>query len=163
MKTIKDIMTSSPKTCKKTDGVQTVAKQMASSNVGSMPVVDENSKIVGMITDRDIALSIGKNDKSINDLKVSDVMTSSVETISAESDATEALKLMRTKKIGRLPVVDSEKRVKGIITLNGIVRGVRDASDKEEIGFKGKENVISTLQAIAERNELESVDEFGEE
>jgi CBS domain-containing protein len=163
MKTIKEIMTASPTSCKESDSLKKIAQLMDSLNIGSLPVVDQNDKVLGMITDRDICILAGSVEKGLEQLKVRDAMSASIETINADEDTTAALKLMRTKQIGRLPVVDAEKKLKGIITLNGIVRGVRGTSDKEEIEYKGKENVISTLEAIAERNTLESVDDFGEE
>ncbi|MFN6039426.1 MAG: CBS domain-containing protein, partial [Bacteroidota bacterium] len=55
MKKIKEMMTASPKTVGKNESLKTVATQMSKSNIGSLPVVDENKKVVGIVTDRDIS------------------------------------------------------------------------------------------------------------
>ena len=57
MKTVKEIMVSSPQYCGKHETLQTVAEKMSKSNIGSLPVVDENKKPIGIITDRDICLT----------------------------------------------------------------------------------------------------------
>jgi len=150
MKTINDIMTTSPEFIGKKATLEEAANQMQKNNIGSLPVVDENEKVVGIITDRDITLAIAKNKKPVSDIKVTDAMTTDVHTINPENEAVEALKIMRTKKVGRLPVVDSEKRLKGIVTLTGIAKKFQEGGEKSG---KNNDDVISTLFAIAERNE----------
>jgi CBS domain-containing protein len=154
MKKIKEMMTASPKTVGKNESLKTVATQMSKSNIGSLPVVDENKKVVGIVTDRDISLAISKSDKSINDIRVMDVMTPDVHTCKEEDDPQTALGIMRSKKVGRLPVVNTENKLTGIITLDGILRKAQNTPLKDELIHTGKENVINTLNAIAERNEL---------
>jgi CBS domain-containing protein len=163
MKTIKDLMTPSPQYCEKNESLKDVARKMAQSNIGSLPVVDENKKVIGMITDRDIALALGRRQGAVAEVQVHEAMTPQVHSLRADEDATAALKMMRTQKVGRLPVVDAENHLKGIISLNGIVRKVQDSSDKAEINYSGKENVHRTLESIAERNrKFETVKDFAD-
>ena len=154
MKKIKEMMTASPQTVGKNESLKTVTTQMSKSNIGSLPVVDEHKKVIGIVTDRDVSLALSKSDKALNEIRVQDVMTKEVHTCKEEDDPATALGIMRSKKVGRLPVVDAENKLKGIITLDGILRKAQNTPQKEEILYKGKENVISTLNAIAERNEL---------
>ena len=154
MKKIKEMMTASPKTVGKNESLKIVATQMSKSNIGSLPVVDEHKKVIGMVTDRDISLALSKSEKPITDIKVMDVMTKEVHTCKEEDEPTTALAIMRSKKVGRLPVVNSEDKLTGIITLDGILRKSHNTPQKEELLYKGKENIINTLNAIAERNEL---------
>ncbi|HKC69800.1 MAG TPA: CBS domain-containing protein [Bacteroidia bacterium] len=68
---------------------------------------------------------------------------------------------MRTKKVGWVPVVDKEGRLKGVVSLMGIVRKIKDSSEKTELEYKGEENIINTLHALANRKQkLESINEF---
>src|SRR4051812_3057240 len=103
MKTVKDIMVINPKSCKKNDPLQKVVKVMGDSNIGTMPVVDKGMKVVGIITDRDVTLTIGRTNKHISDLKVFEAMTHEVHACSPDDDMSTALKIMRTEKVARLP------------------------------------------------------------
>ena len=157
MKNVQEIMVTSPKYCGKNETLQAVAEQMAKSNIGSLPVVDENKKLVGIITDRDIALTLGKQaGKKLTEIKVQDVIANKkVHSVLDEDNLQTALKIMRTKQVRRLPVVDNEKTLKGIVTLNHIVRLTHESNEEAEMEYKGEENVIKTLHSIANRqNEM---------
>lgn len=163
MKTIKEIMKAGPVTCGKNETLKVITNQMYKSNVGFLPVLDENKKVIGTITDRDVALAIGKNSKSAQDIKVHEVMNTKVYSVRPEDDAVTALKMMRTKKVGRLPVVDSEGKIKGVISLTRIANKIKDSKDKSELEHAGKENIINTIQSLAERTEApESIEEAAE-
>lgn len=152
MKKISEIMTGTPLSCRANETIQSVASQMAKSRIGFLPVVDENKKVIGTVTDRDVTLAIGNTNKSANELKVQEVMSKEVETINPEAEATEALKIMRTKQVGRLPVVDSEEHLTGVVSLMDIARKVKDTPEKETIEHEGEENIVNTFYSLAERN-----------
>ena len=136
---------------------------MTKSNIGFLPVIDEHKKVIGTITDRDVCLAIGKGSKPVNELKVYEVMNKKAHLVKQDEDVATALKVMRTNQVGRLPVVDDDNHLKGIVSLTHIVRKVKNSSEKEEIEYKGKENVINTLTAIAERNRKRQQDEESDE
>jgi CBS domain-containing protein len=152
MKQAKDVMCDSPKHCEKNESLKNVVNEMSKSNIGSLPVVDKDKKVIGVITDRDICIGLAKTDKPLSELKVSEVMSSQAHTCKLEDSADTALRLMRLKQVGRLPVVDKEGRLEGILSLNGIVRHHRKNNEKVEEQYPGEENVINTLHSIAERN-----------
>ncbi|MFI5150981.1 MAG: CBS domain-containing protein [Bacteroidia bacterium] len=153
MKTIKEIMVLAPQHCTRNETLKDISIRMHKANIGSLPVLDENKKVVGIITDRDIALSLGKHDnKPHADLKVHEIMTSKVHTISPEESTTTALKIMRTNMVGRLPVVDNKRELKGMVSLNRILRDSRGTKEADELEYAGEENVLLTLHSIAERN-----------
>lgn len=153
MKTVREIMTKTVQTVDKNSSLQTAANQMSQSNIGFLPVVDENKKLVGTITDRDVALAIGKINGSPADVKVQDVMNKTVHTVTGEENATVALNTMRTKQVGRLPVVDKDQHLEGVVTLMGIARQVHNAPEEKELESGGADNLLNTLYAIAERND----------
>ncbi|HXB41875.1 MAG TPA: CBS domain-containing protein [Bacteroidia bacterium] len=163
MKTVKEIMKTQPQSVVKNENLKNAAAQMGKSNIGFLPVVDENQKVIGTITDRDITLAIGKSNKTAQEIKVHEVMKSPIHSIKPEDDAASALKVMRTKKVGRLPVVDSENRLKGIVSLMGITRKVKISNELTDLENKGNENIVSTLHALAQRNSKVEIEEPAEE
>ena len=149
-------MVGSPKACKKSETLKDVAKHMAEFNIGSMPVLDEEKHVIGMITDRDVCLSLLKaNGKPVSEIKVEDIMTNQVFSVLPEDDIETALRIMRMEQIGRLPVIDKDKNLTGILSLNRIVHETHGSKEEAEIEYQGKENVIKTLHSIALRNDSE--------
>lgn len=111
---IKDAMTMAPVCCKPGDPLDSVARMMSEHDCGFIPVCD-SSKLVGVITDRDItcrAVAAGKNPATT---PIRDVMTMTVYTIRQDEDVQAAIELMEARQIRRLPVVDDQGRVVGII------------------------------------------------
>ncbi|WP_417377741.1 CBS domain-containing protein [Gimesia sp.] len=103
------------------ESVQVAADRMNSRNVGTLIVIDEESHPIGMITDRDLALRIvGKGLDSIKTL-VSEVMTRFPENVCEETTIEIALSKMRSGGFRRLPVVDDEGKLIGVLTLDDIL------------------------------------------
>jgi CBS domain-containing protein len=158
MKKVADFMVPYPKYCAPHESLPHVARQMWNCNVGSLPVVDDFKRVVGIITDRDVCLAVGRETRPLAEIMVHELMSAPVYTCKSDDDASYALKLMRTRQVGRLPVVDEEKRLKGIVSLNNIARAVYGTDDAPEVLYIGEENILTTLQTIAERNHsMESV------
>ena|ERR1700756_5749517 len=164
MKTVKEIMVESPKHCEPHESLQNVITEMSKYNIGSMPVVNDSKKVIGVITDHDICVKLGKTNKTISQLSVHEAMSSEAHTCKPEDSASTVLKIMRTKKVGRVPVVDKEGHLKGVVSLMGIIRKIKDSREKAELEYKGEENIINTLHSLANRKQkLESaIEEFTE-
>jgi CBS-domain-containing membrane protein len=118
------------------------AKRMRQDHVGSLVVVDENNKPVGLITDRDITLEVVALEKSVDGLIVNDVMSSPVCVAHCTEGVVDALARMREQGIRRLPVVDEDGVLCGIVTasniveelsvlLDSIVRSVKSSKTRE--------------------------------
>jgi CBS domain-containing protein len=153
MKTVKEIMITSPQYCGQNETLQALAEKMSKSNIGSLPVLDDNKKVIGVITDRDITLAAGTQvGKKLSEIKVLDVIQNrKVHTVTPEDNLQTALQIMRTKQVGRLPVVDKEQNLRGVVSLNHIVRQTHGSNEHAEIGYAGKENVFNTLHSLANR------------
>ena len=150
MKTVKEIMYGAPKYCAKNESLLNVVKEFSKANIGSLPVVDSDKKVVGIITHRDVCTALGKTNKPFGELKVAEAMTPEAYSCQPEDNTQTALKIMRTKKVRRLPVVDKEGRLRGLLSLNSIVRNVV-GKEKTELEYAGEENIVKTLRAIAEK------------
>ncbi|HEX6639981.1 MAG TPA: CBS domain-containing protein [Thermoanaerobaculia bacterium] len=117
---IKEVMTANPTCCKPTDKLDSVAKLMLAHDCGEIPVCD-GTKLVGVITDRDIvcrAIAAGKTPVAV---PVSDVMTREVHTVAEDDKLEEALELMEEKLVRRLPVVNDSGRIVGIVSQADLV------------------------------------------
>ncbi|QBD84093.1 CBS domain-containing protein [Clostridium tetani] len=115
---INNIMTKDIVSLQAEDTVEHAAQLMKEHGVGSLPICNEG-KIVGIITDRDIALRSVARGESIQNQTVRNIMTSNPITVSPNISATEAAEIMSKKQIRRLPVVENKNLV-GMVSLGDI-------------------------------------------
>ena len=130
-KSIQDAMTSNPTTIEPTTTAQEAARTMKSENVGSLPIV-EGDKLVGVITDRDLAIRIIAEGKG-TDTPVADVASKDVVTIDPQQGLEEAARLMATNQIRRLPVVEEDGRLVGILAQADIAQAGHDTLTGETV------------------------------
>ena len=135
MKTCNEVMTKDPVCCSPQDSTQKAAELMKSGNVGSIPVIEneETKKLVGIVTDRDLTLKIvamGRNSKT---RKVEAVMTRKVVTCHPEDDLQKALDAMSEHQLRRLPVVDGDNKILGIISQADIATRVNQPEKTAEM------------------------------
>ncbi|RPI84594.1 MAG: CBS domain-containing protein [Chloroflexi bacterium] len=116
---IKDIMTSDPHVVSPNETVSHAAKLMKELNVGSLPVCD-GSRLVGMITDRDITTRSTAQGSNPQNIMVSEVMTPKIRYCFEDQDISEAARLMQDEQIRRLPVLDRQKQLVGILSLGDL-------------------------------------------
>ncbi|MEO8606349.1 MAG: CBS domain-containing protein [Chloroflexota bacterium] len=118
MKTCGDVMTADPVCCLGTDTVDKVAQMMRSEDVGPMPVVDnfQTRKLVGIVTDRDLAIKVVADSRDSRMTRVQDVMTRKVATCHPGDDLQKALDTMASNQVRRIPVVDNNDMIVGIIS-----------------------------------------------
>ena len=119
MTTVSDLMTPDPRSLRPTDTVLLAAQAMEELNVGVIPVC-EGGKLVGMVTDRDIVVRGVAQGLDAGTATLSDVMSSSVRTAREDADVEEVLGTMGQAQIRRVPVVDAQDRLIGILSLGDI-------------------------------------------
>jgi CBS domain-containing protein len=113
---VKDYMRKKSEIVTTEDSVQSAVDLMVENDVGSVVVEDEEKKvIVGIFTKRDILRHYTTNQSKFLHLKISEVMTHPVITVTNETKLADAVKLMKEHDVGRLPVVDKNKRLVGIL------------------------------------------------
>jgi CBS domain-containing protein len=128
-KNVRDAMTESPRAMSTSDPVVNAARMMREDHVGSLPVVD-NGQLVGMITDRDIAIRVVAEGAEAETTQVGSVYTPEPVTIAPDADIDEALRLMARHQIRRLPVVEGSVLV-GILTQADIAREEKEKTTGE--------------------------------
>lgn len=101
--------------------VYDVAKLMNENHIGSIPVCDNEQKLVGIITDRDIVLRTIACDKDVKQTKVTDIMTTDVIRTSRDTEVSWVADIMAKNQVRRIPVVEDEKLV-GIISVGDLAR-----------------------------------------
>src|SRR5687767_14073264 len=125
-----DIMTANPKVGRPDDAVHQVARMMRDEDVGSIPIVD-GDRLVGIITDRDIAVKVVADGMDPKQAIVRDFMSTDPVTGAPEMSDHEALMLMGREQIRRLPVVDRGRLV-GIVALGDLA--LEAAAGDDEVG-----------------------------
>jgi CBS domain-containing protein len=117
---IREIMTESPETISPDDTLQEAARRMKQLDIGMLPVC-ESDHIVGTITDRDISVRGVAEGKDPKQAHVSDAMSQGeVLCCAADDDVKEVAKRMRDHQVRRIPVLDSSKRLIGIVSLGDV-------------------------------------------
>lgn len=113
----RDLMTEDPSCCLPSDAVNKAAQLMKTENVGAIPVVDDHKtrQLIGIVTDRDLALNVIAAGRNAQNTSVADVMTRSVTACRASDDLEKALAEMSDQQLRRIPVVDDDRRIVGII------------------------------------------------
>ena len=112
---------------------------MCENHIGCIPICDDNKKVVGIVTDRDILLRAVACDKNVKTTPVSEIMTTNVYTCKCDADINQAQNLMAQNQIRRLPITDDSDRVVGILTMGNLAQ-----NDKKI----GQQNVSTTIQNI---------------
>jgi CBS domain-containing protein len=129
-----DVMTKDPTCCVPTDTVSRVAKIMKTEDVGSIPVCEsrQSRKLVGIVTDRDLALCVVGEGRDPNGTPAQEVMTRQPITCSAEDDLQQAIDAMQSHQVRRIPVVDRDGQLVGIIAQADIATRVQDPEKTAE-------------------------------
>ncbi len=117
--TLREIMTQNVATVTPQQTVAEAAQIMSQYNVGAVPVV-ENGKAVGIITDRDIALRVTAKGQNPSATKVESAMSTGLVTGTPDMDVHEAANLMAQNQVRRLPVVDHNNSLAGIVSLGDL-------------------------------------------
>jgi CBS domain-containing protein len=156
---VQDVMTESVRTCSSEESLAEAAAIMWSADCGVLPVLTDG-KVVGVITDRDIAIALGTRDKRAADIPIKDVMTEKVFFATPEEDIHAALKTMRKERIRRLPVLNNNGLIEGIVSMNDIALHAEkfDGHRTTELSY---EDAMNTLKAICEHRHQKQLKKAG--
>ncbi len=145
---VRDWMQADVGTCTSDDVLSTPARIMWERDCGCVPVVDGNgsAQLVGVITDRDICMAAYTNGARLAEIRVNDAMAHEVHSCSVDDSVAEAERLMRAAQVRRLPVVDRDGRLRGILSLADLAEG---AGELRGSARGGRETELAhTLEAI---------------
>jgi CBS domain-containing protein len=124
-------MTENPSTCEASTPVIEAAKVMAREDVGPIPVV-EGGRLTGVVTDRDLVVRVLAEGRDPQSTTVGEIATGDVVTISPDASLDEALKLLASNKVRRLPVVEGDRLV-GILAQADVARHAQEVQTGEVV------------------------------
>ena len=116
---IRDIMTTDPMCVSERDSIREVARIMAREDTGVVPVVD-GKKIIGMITDRDIVVRLVAEGKDPANAHVNEAMTKNVRAVKETDTVNDALNVMSSAQVRRVPVVNDRNEIVGIVSMKDV-------------------------------------------
>lgn len=134
--TVTDLMSTALITGHPEDLVDETLFEMKLASIRHLPIINENGKLVGVVSDRDVLLALGRSEDKNVYLK--NIMSRSVETIDEDTSARQAVKIMMNRKIGCLPVTGSGGQLVGVVTETDFLRLAQellsedDSSDEED-------------------------------
>jgi CBS domain-containing protein len=125
---VRDIMTAKPVCCGVTDDLALVTAAMYEKDCGVIVVLGPDRMAVGMITDRDIAIATATRNRPPSMIVASEVITGNIHFCGPDDDLGSALEVMASAQVRRLPVLDSEGRVVGVLSVIDVIRYARNPS-----------------------------------
>jgi CBS domain-containing protein len=117
---VRDVMTPNPDCVSSDANVRDAARIMKEKDTGVVPVVDGGKKVVGLITDRDIVVRGIAEGKDLSNCRVDELMTKSIRSVREDAPVDEVLTLMSSAEIRRVPVVNGQDEIVGIISIGDI-------------------------------------------
>ncbi len=144
---VEKLMSTDVKSCMPDHTLACAAQIMWEADCGCVPVVDAGGRVVGMITDRDICMATYLNRRSPHELRISDFMSQGVLSCHPRDRVTDATAAMRRAQVRRLPVIDSDDILVGILSLTDVAIN----ADRPQHAFgvaSTPEDVSKTLGAV---------------
>ena len=149
---VSELMTAPARACRLNDDLSVPARIMWECDCGSVAVLDELGHVVGMITDRDIAMACYLQNCAPCGIQVSSIASKGLTSVRPEDELSFAEQAMREAQVRRVPVVDGNGQPLGVLSLNDLARNVRrDGRDS-----LGAEPVAKTLAAICAPRSVEA-------
>jgi CBS domain-containing protein len=148
---VKDVMTVRVATCRPETNLAEATALMWDNDCGALPVLGETGQLAGIVTDRDICIALGTRNIRSSELSVRDVLRDHTLVCKSSDNVHTALQTMRDGKIRRLPVVNDNSLLEGIISMDDLVlNAVGSAGKMGSVISYG--DVVTTLQAIYKRD-----------
>lgn len=139
---VEEIMTKDVCSCSPGMNAATAAEIMWTRNCGSLPIVEDGGRVVGIVTDRDLFLALGTSNRKPSELPVGEIMRKDLALCNPGNDVRTALKTMAQRQLRRLPVVDEAGALKGILSLGDIALRADDELSMD---------VLNALRAVCDR------------
>jgi CBS-domain-containing membrane protein len=117
---IHEVMSSPAHTCRPQDSLESAARMLWEHDCGMLPVVDRHGKVTAAITDRDICMGALTRGQRLADLRVADSMSRRVVTCTMDEDAAVAAQRMAEHQLHRMPVLDTQGMLRGVVSLNDL-------------------------------------------
>ncbi len=153
---VQELMTSDAKVCRPETDLAAAAMLMWDGDFGTLPVVADGGRVVGMITDRDICIAAATKGRAASDIAVGEVITGKVFSCAPETEVRDALKLMQQEKVRRLPVIGAEGALQGVLSINDVVLKAEETKNNSSVSYA---DVMKTFKSICGQHELATLEQ----
>lgn len=144
---LKDIMTTDVKSCTIDTMLDSVAMMMWENDCGSIAVVDDKGTPIGMITDRDIAMGSALQHRPLWEMATSEITNNRpVFTCNENDDVHSLLTTMQNNKIRRVPVVDDEGHIDGIVSIGDLMAFAKKDAKSSGLSY---DDTVNTCKAVS--------------
>jgi CBS domain-containing protein len=139
---VKDVYKPRLTACTPVTSLDAVGRMMWESDSGALPVVNADGKVTGMLTDRDLAMAMTAKNRGPSQIMVRELTSGALFTCGPEDDVADAIQKMRMNRIRRLPVIDAQGQLLGMLSLKDLALAANGASG---ISY---EDVALTLRSV---------------
>ncbi len=144
-----EVMTTAVQSCRADDSLQRAMQIMWDHDCGVVPVVDRDNRVIGMITDRDVAVAAYTQGRALWEIPVSTAMAKKVHGVEPTDSLEMVEELMRRVHVRRVTVLDGLGTLKGIISLNDLARHASRGPGRKGNGLRA-DGIAQTLAAVCE-------------
>jgi CBS domain-containing protein len=145
---VKDLMTQPPSTCNIHNTANDAAKLMWEHDCGIIPVVDDEGRLAGVVTDRDVCMAAYFQGRRLADIPIDAFMTRELASCHADDALPHAQQLMMDRQIHRVPVVDQQGAPIGILSLSDLAREVVRSGNGRHAGDPS-DALLHTVAAVS--------------
>ncbi len=147
---VTDVMQRSVEICGVTTTLERAGLLMWDGDCGALPVVDDSGRMVGIITDRDIAITAALNHKPLWEMKCGELVGSRpLYTCFADDDVKQAIKIMWAQKVRRLPVIEHDGELVGILSMDDIIASAERGTRGRVTPDLSYDDAMNALKAVA--------------
>jgi len=144
---VRDLMTTNAITCSPNTNLAMAAGLMWDNNCGALAVTNDDGKVIGLITDRDICIAVATRQRLASEILVSEVITGEVWACAPQDGIQNLLQTMRHARVRRLPVIDDDGMLQGIVSISDVVLRAEEAQGKQKPELS-LQDAIGTLKAV---------------
>ena len=144
---VNDLFKRAVKSCTPLASLDAVGRIMWESDCGAVPVVNAEGKAVGILTDRDIAMAMAAKNRGSSQILVRELTSGELFSCAPDEDVSAAIQKMQTHRVRRLPVVDPQGLLMGMLSLSDLAKAAKpgNGAGSSEISF---EDVVLTMKAV---------------
>ncbi len=147
---VKEVMMGTPYYCQPETNLGSATELMWNANCGFLPVGEQDGKVIGVITDRDICIALGTRNRLPGDIAVGEVMSGKLYSCAPDDDIHVALQTRKEWKVRRLPVIAKKGSLVGVISMDDILLRTEPVSMGKEPELSSDE-VVRAYRAINQR------------
>ena len=142
---VDELMTKNVECCRSEDPISRAAQIMWDRDCGIVPVVDDDGRVIALLTDRDICMATYTKNRAPSDIRVGEVASSTVYSVAPDDTLDIAERVMAEQQVHRLPVVDNRGRIAGVLSINDLASHAGAAMRTDGLSHH---SVVELLAAI---------------